>query len=134
MPFRYVPFDGLFNSAFKARFSAPTEFAFELCRIDRLTAIMAGSIIDQFDRCAAWSAVAWYDIVEDIADRLYDIEICAFASRPDIVGFPHVTMLQDAYQGPCMVLYVKPIAYVLTQGPFDRQRYLSPAAKSNCRS
>ena len=64
--------------------------------------------------------LARLDLVEYVTDGADDIEVCAFASRPDIVGLAHAAMLQHAYESPCVVLDVKPIADVLTVA-IDRQ-------------
>src|SRR5579862_8535144 len=84
--FRDIPFDRSFYSRFKILLGAPADFAFQFRRIDCITQVMAGPVVDEFNQLAPRPLVGGPNAIEDVAHGMNDLQVGALVSSADIVG------------------------------------------------
>jgi len=63
---------------------------------------------------------AGLELVEQLADRLDDVQVCALAATADAVGLAHAPVLQRRPQRTHVILDVQPVAHVIAAA-VDRQ-------------
>src|SRR5580700_3341443 len=78
-----IPAHGLLDSGLEIVPRAPAEFAFDLGGIDRIAAIVTGTVLHEGDEVAMPRAVMRI-FVEQVADDVYDMQVRALVASADI--------------------------------------------------
>jgi hypothetical protein len=107
-----VPCHGLFEARFKGLERAPAELPLEFRRVDRVSAVMAGPVGDEADRLPARSPRRGIHGVEEVADRMYDVEVGALVAAAYIVGLADHAALEDECEGVRVILDIEPVTHV----------------------
>ena len=99
----------------------PSQIASDLRRVDRIAAIMAGTIADERDLLVIRAAVRARLLgIENIAQEAHDLDVRFFAAAADIVGFADTPALKHGADRSTVIDDIKPIAALLTV-TIDRQ-------------
>ncbi|KFB66919.1 MAG: hypothetical protein CAPSK01_003858 [Candidatus Accumulibacter vicinus] len=109
-----IPLYGLADTGVEGFRRFPAQFPLDLAGVDGVAAIVAGPVGDIADLFVVGLAVGtWSKLVEQRADRVYDVEIGFFVPAADIVGLAGTTGFKDAPDGTAVVLDVEPVANLL---------------------
>src|SRR5690606_5465273 len=105
--------DGPGQTAIEGFFRRPSKVGNELGGVDRITSVMSRPVGDEADQVAvARTAGARAALVEQVADRLYDLKVAALVSAADIVALAGLPLRGNDMQGARVILDVEPVAYV----------------------
>ena len=72
---------------------------------------MAGAILDEGDEVAARTADK--PLVDEVANRLDDLQVGPFRTRADIVAFAYPATGDDGFECAGMILDMQPVADIL---------------------
>src|SRR6185295_5300955 len=109
-----IPSDRLAQARLEALAWLPTEFATDLCRVNRVALVMAGPVGDESDEPGVRPMRrVWQEFVEQIADRGHDFEVGALAIAPDVVAVSGLPAGQDGVEGAGMIVDIKPVADIV---------------------
>src|SRR4029077_12180676 len=120
-PVLQIPGDGLGDPALEILFGTPAQFNFDLRSINGVTPVVAWAIGDKRDQASARSMRGGFQPIEQLADRLHDVQIGALVAASDIVGLAGFAARDHERQRFGMVLDIEPVANLLAVA-VDRQR------------
>src|SRR5262249_55617415 len=94
-----IPLHGFCQSRFECLEGSPSKLSFDLGRINGIAAIVPWSIGDERYKPSPRPVSRRLEIVEKITDRVDDVDVCAFATTADVVGFADAAALEHKRQG-----------------------------------
>src|SRR5438874_1239879 len=110
-----VPVNSFPNSTVKCLAWLPSQLALHLARVHGISAIMTRPVFHKGDQFAVRNyRIAGAKFIENVADCLHDFEISLLARTADVVTVPNLSAFQDGANGLAMILYVQPVAHVLS--------------------
>ncbi len=65
---------------------------------------MAGPVVDERDQAVARTIMRWFDAIEQVADRLHNVDIGALVAPADIVSLAGAAALEDNRECPGVIL------------------------------
>jgi hypothetical protein len=106
-----IPLNGFADSCLKVFWSLPTEFAVDFCGVDRIAAVVAGTVSDEGDLGLVKLAIeAWREFVKERADGMNELVVRFFIPTADVGNLPHPASLQHAADGGTVVAHIEPVA------------------------
>src|SRR5947209_18891225 len=104
-----VPAHGLSQAALERVARRPSELAANLRRVDRVPAIVAGTIgHERLQPAAAFSL--GLQLVDDIADAIDEVEVRSFVAAADIILLAHEALGEDEQQSSASHIRQQPVA------------------------
>ena len=81
-----IPLDSFADACLEAFLRLPTEFVVDFRGVDRIAAVVAGTIRDEGDLVLVGLAIgAWREFIEKSANRVDDLEVRFFSFQPPIL-------------------------------------------------
>ncbi len=110
-----IPLHSLADTRLKGFLGFPAEFTFELTRINRIAAVVAGAILHEGNlRAVALAIGTWFELVENGTKRMYNVEVGLLVPATDVVGFAQLAGFKHAADGTAVVFDVEPVTDLLT--------------------
>ena len=112
-----IPVDRLTNAGVKIVFRLPAKLRLDLGRIDRITAVMARTILDVTDQA--------FRLVQRFQDGFDNLQVGSLIVSADIVDLTDASLVENQIDRLTMIGYVQPVADVRTVA-------VSPEVPSAC--
>ena len=94
-----IPVDRFLDSAFETFLGLPADFPFKLRGVDGIASVVTGSILDKGYQISSRAIFAGRDIIEQIANAFYHVEVGPFIAAADVVGLSDDAVFEHQRQG-----------------------------------
>src|ERR1700722_113766 len=111
-PLVHIPVNSFLDPAFEMLLSAPAQFTFKLCGVDGIAPVVPRSILDKGYQISSRAILAGRDIIEQIANAFYHVEVRPFIAAPHVIGLPDVAVFEHERQRLRVILDKKPVSNV----------------------
>src|ERR1051325_5059857 len=107
-----IPTHRFANALFELVRGNPAEFLLNLARVDRVTAVVAGTVLHERDQLARIAAETRVHFVDEIADQFDDADVGPFVVAADVVSLAELAAAEDGPERFGVVADVEPVADV----------------------
>ena len=105
-----VPLKRFADAGFEGVGGFPAELGLDFGGVDRVTAVVAGTILNKSDEFARVAAEVGAEFVDEATNELNDIDIGPFVVAANIVGLPCPAVLEDLPESFSVITDEEPIA------------------------
>lgn len=119
-----VPLDRFAKAAFERFLRGPPHLVLQFRAVDGVAPVVPRSVVDKGNEIPVRiPAFTWTQLIEDITDRVYHLNILFLTPPSNVVGLTYVAVFQDPKQRPYMIVYVQPVAHIFAVA-INRNRVL----------
>src|SRR4051794_2717569 len=115
-----IPANCFSQAAVQGLFRLPSQFAFDLTGVDRISAIVPRPILHEINQLTARSFPAWQYFVDQIANHLHDLKVGLLVAASNVIALSRPSATEDSRNALTMIFHINPIANVASV-TIDRQ-------------
>ena len=116
-----IPPDCPFDAFLKLEGWLPAKFVLEFGRVDGISNIVPGTVLDKSDEAEALTYWSSEKSIYRLDHNLYEINILPFVETSDIVCVSRFPFVEDQIYSSGVIFYIKPVTDILSLS-IDRER------------